>query len=275
MTVNDWLKQATEQLKSAGIETARLDAIVLLNDVLNTNSAQLLAEPEYSLSNEQINRLEPLLQRRIKHEPLAYIRSSSEFYGRDFFVDAKVLVPRPETETMIDLAKNLPVDAKKCFVDVGTGSGAIAITMACELGEVQVLATDIDQNCLKIARKNAVKHHATVDLHQANLIERLHFPVDATILANLPYVPNDYKINQAAKTEPRLAIFGGDDGLDLFRQLFQQLQAAQHQGYVLTEALPFQHKELSNLAQQFGYELNKTDDFIQVFIKDSAVKHPA
>jgi release factor glutamine methyltransferase len=221
-----------------------------------------LAEPDAPLSNEQQQRLDGLLERRKQHEPLAYIRQKCEFYDREFYVSQDVLVPRPETETMIELVKEL---RSKAVVDVGTGSGAIAITVACELHEVQVLATDIDAKCLKVARQNCAKHQATVDLIQTNLVDDIKLPKDAVILANLPYVPDEHTINQAALHEPKLAIFGGQDGLKLYRELFGQLKDKKHRGYVLTESLPPQHAELAKVAHKAGYKLLRTDDFIQLF----------
>ncbi len=264
MTVNDWLQQTTQQLDQAGIGTARLDALVLLGDLLNKNSAQLLAEPSTQLTPEQLKELAGRVIRRAQHEPLAYIRQKCEFYGREFVISAAVLVPRPESETMIELLLKLPVQHQKAVVDVGTGSGALAITAACELHEIQVIATDIDPNCLKVARQNCQKHQATVDLKQTNLLEGVKLPKEATILANLPYVPADHTINRAALHEPPRAIFGGADGLDLYRELFEQLKG--HSGYVLTETLPFQHTDLTEIARQHGYKLQTSNDFIQVFL---------
>ncbi len=265
MTTKDWLRSATAQLKDAKIDTARLDALVLLGDLLNKNSAQLLAMPEVTLTVEQQQGLAEQLKRRQQHEPLAYIRGKSEFYGREFAVNKHVLVPRPETEAMIDLFKALPKAAQKAVVDVGTGSGALAITVACELGEVQVIATDISPGALKVARQNCVKHQATVDLKEADLIEGVRLPLEATILANLPYVPDNYQINQAATHEPKLALFAGPDGLDLYQRLFKQLNAQKHRGYLLTESLPFQHHYLAQLARRHGYALENRQDLIQVF----------
>jgi release factor glutamine methyltransferase len=266
MKISAWLRQTTQQLTDAGIETARLDAFVLLQDLLNKNSAQLLAEPDTPLTNEQVRELKKAVARREKHEPLAYIRGKTEFYGREFAVNQDVLVPRPETETMIELFLKLPKNAKKTVVDVGTGSGAIAITVACELHEVQVLATDISPEALKVARQNCVKHQATVDLHKTDLIKGLQLPAGATVLANLPYVPVNYAgLNKAATQEPAVALFAGPDGLDLYKSLFEQLEAHGHKGYLLTEALSFQHHHLARLARSYGYVLEARQDFIQVF----------
>lgn len=266
MTISNWLTSATKQLTSAGIGTARLDSLVLLEDVLHTDRAQLLAHPDTELTTEQQKLLSEQIARRTQHEPLAYIRGKTEFYGREFIVSSAVLEPRPESETMIELLKKLPTKEREAVIDVGTGSGALAITAALELGAVQVIATDIDPACLKVARSNSKKHKATIDLHQTNLIQGISAPPQTVILANLPYVPEDYIINEAAAMEPRLAIFGGTDGLDLYRELFKQIDTQKHKAsYILTESLPFQHAALAEIAQTHGYHLRKEDDFIQVF----------
>jgi release factor glutamine methyltransferase len=265
MLVHSWLTAATKQLSDAGVPTARLDALVLLADLLNKNSAQVLANSGTPLSIEQQSVLAAQLERRQKHEPLAYIRGHAEFYGREFVVSPAVLVPRPESEAMIEQLKALPATAQQVIIDVGTGSGALAITAACELHETLVTATDIDPECLKIARQNAKEHQATVDLKQADLLKGVSVPALATILANLPYVPDNYAINQAATHEPALALFAGPDGLDLYRKLFEQLKDAQHRGYLITEALPSQHHHLAQLARSYNYLQEAKEDFIQVF----------
>lgn len=270
MTIDKWLKNAVRRFKKHDIPTARLDALVLLEDTLNTDRAQLLAHPETTLTNEQQKHLATLISRRSTHEPLAYIRGKTEFYGRDFILTPAVLEPRPESETMIDLLKKLPPEARKAVIDVGTGSGALAITAALELGTVQIIATDIDTACLVVARQNCQKHKVTIDLKQADLIEDITLPIGTTILANLPYVPDSYHINEAAAMEPRLAIFGGEDGLDLYHRLFNQLASQTNKpAYVLTESLPFQHQALAKIAKQHGYTILQAQDFIQIFCLDN------
>lgn len=261
--VSGWLAKSTRRLAKVGIKSARLDCLLLLEQVLNTNRTQLLAAPEQMLSREYILELNGLLERRIDHEPMAYIRGKSEFYGRNFWVDKSVLVPRPETETMIELLLQLPLKRPRTLIDVGTGSGALAITAACELGEALVYATDISEYCLEIARRNAAKHKATINFRQTDLVEWLDIS-GSVILANLPYVPLDHPINQAAGFEPPLALYGGDDGLNLYRRLFEQLESPRP-AYILTEALPSQHIELAAIGNQHGFELIQSKDYIQVF----------
>ena len=265
MTTQKWLNQAVDTLTNAGIGTARLDALVLLEDVLNKDRAHLLAHPETILTTEQQKVLKGLIQSRAKHEPLAYIREKTEFYGREFKLNHDVLEPRPESETMIDLLKKLKLPAKPVIADIGTGSGAIAITAKLEIPTANVFATDIDENCLVLTRQNAKKYETKMTILHGNLLEPLKKPVDV-ILANLPYVPDHYQINQAALQEPRIAIFGGEDGLELYRQLFKQLKTGKYgKPVVFTESLPFQHQDLAKIASQTNYKQTQEDDFIQVF----------
>lgn len=272
MTTSEWLQQANKTLRSANIGTAELDALVLLEDVVGQDRAHLLAHPEKTLTDAQQVKLQRYLKKRCDHIPLAYIRGKTEFYGCDFLITPAVLEPRPESETMIELLlKQTPTPA--CVVDVGTGSGALAITTATELVSVRVIATDIDRSCLEVARKNCKLHKATVDLKQTNLIDGLELPAGTVLLANLPYVPDDYQINTAALHEPRRAIFGGPDGLGLYRQLFAQA-AAQNEPptFIYTESLPFQHQTLATIAEKYSYQQIIEDDFIQVF---SSAAQPA
>ena len=280
MTVQKFLAYATAQLEKAGVGTARLDCLVLLEDATGKDRAYLLAHPETTVKGATFHKLEGQIKQRVQHVPLAQIRGKTEFYGREFIIDKRVLEPRPESETMVelllDLVKSKMQNAKRLLVvDVGTGSGAIGISAKLEFPEAEVILTDIDPGCLAIARKNAQKHEVDVQILQGNLLQ----PVISSnrfsgrviyLMANLPYVPDSYEINQAALNEPKIAIFGGPDGLDLYRKLFLQiaknLQFVSIK-YILTESLPFQHKELEKIAAKSGYKLIKTDDFIQVFTK--------
>lgn len=263
MNIRDWLTEATQNLQEAEITTAKLDVLVLLEDVLNKNRAQLLAHPELRITPEQERILSQLLTRRAKHEPLAYIRGKSEFYGREFIVNNHVLQPRPESETMIDMLKKLPISSPR-ITDIGTGSGALAVTAKLEIPTSNVCATDVDSNCITIAKKNARKHEAKVEFIQTNLLDGLKH--QDILLCNLPYVPDDFPINKSAEFEPRLALFGGADGLDLYRKLFGQIENMDTKPvFVLTESLPLQHKELAKIAQKHGYKRVQEQDFIQLF----------
>lgn len=269
MTTQQWIADATAQLTQAGIGTARLDALVLLEDVAGRDRAWLLAYNEHKLSPDELAELTKLLSRREQHEPLAYLRNKTEFYGREFITTPAVLEPRPESETMIDLLKRLaksPIwPAKPLIADIGAGSGALGITAKLELPGTRVELLEIDLKALKIAQKNVDKYTTDIRVIRSDLLESASQD-NNVLLCNLPYVPDSHKVNEAAGHEPEIAIFGGPDGLDIYRKLFKQIEACQKRPlFILTESLPPQHDGLASIASQAGYQLAKTDDFIQVF----------
>ncbi len=284
MTLNSWLNLATKRLKN--IHTARLDALILLEDATGKERGWLLAHPEFEIESKIATKLQQQIEKRANHVPLAYIRGKSEFYGREFLVTPATLQPRPETETMITLLKNLlkhktslaevrPLQVEKddvVIVDVGTGSGCIGITAKLEFPEAEVYATEINDDALEIARKNAGKLHADVIFLEGNLLEPLSnikYQI-SVLLCNLPYVPDSHTINEAAMQEPKIAIFGGEDGLELYRELFRQIsdsrsQLSEKPKYIFTESLPFQHEALKEIAKRYGFAQTTEADFIQVF----------
>ena len=269
-TVTVWLKEAVSRLEQSGIITSRLDALVLLEDVSGKERSWLLANPEIVLTDSELTKLNGFIERRLLHEPLAYIRNKSEFYGRDFFVDERVLEPRPESETIIDMLVGLAGPSQPVIIDIGTGSGALAITAKLELPNAEVLATDIDNNCLAVAHQNTQIHNVNIPLYQGSLLQALPNQLlsfkNLILLCNLPYVPDKFQLNQAALNEPRLAIFGGPDGLGIYRKLFKQCTDLKIvPAYVLTESMPPQHKQLTDIAKAGGFRLLKIDDFVQLF----------
>lgn len=268
MIVADWLKLSTELLEEIG--TARLDCLVLLEDAIGKERAWLLAHPEFELTRAQASGLTSKIKRRAKHEPLSYIRGKTEFYGREFKINKYVLEPRPESETMIDLLKEIATAKTNAankigIADVGAGSGAIGITAALELPNTSVHLYEIDKDALTIAKYNARRYKLKLQYYTSDLLDPNWGPYDI-ILANLPYVPDSYKLNDAAMNEPKIAIFGGEDGLDLYRRLFQQIASmTEKSAYVFTESLPFQHKKLAAIAKTSGFSQSNISDFIQVF----------
>lgn len=260
------------KLTGTGIETARLDCLVLLEDVLNTDRAHLLAYPNLKLTTEQLSELETAITRREAHEPLAYIRGQAAFYGRDFSVDTSVLVPRPESESMIDLLKSYAeAHDINTIIDIGTGSGCLAITAKLELPDVHVTGTDISSAALKLAQRNARQHSAQIQWKSSDIrggLIRMPQTRPYVVLANLPYVPKNYAVNKAAQHEPELALYAGPDGLDLYRDLFSAVGKAKTKPMaVITESLEQQHTGLSELAAEHGYKLSHTDGLAQLFIR--------
>ncbi len=268
MTLSDFLQQSTDILETNYISTARLDALVLLEDATGKDRAWLLAHPEYTIQGPTLEILNEQIKRRCDHEPLAYIRGKSEFYGREFIINKHTLEPRPETETMIELLKTLDLSSIETAIDAGTGSGAIAITAKLEFTQIQVIGTDIDEKCIRTAKANAEKHNVSIDFRQGNLLEPFleEIKVNWVVIANLPYVPDGHTVNKAAMFEPTHAIFGGKDGLDLYRNMFTQIDTLHNKPtYIITESLPNQQIDLAAIAKKSGYHQQQEDDFIQLF----------
>jgi release factor glutamine methyltransferase len=239
--------------------------LILLEDITKKDRSWILANPDHKLSNTQLKRLESRIKRRATHLPLAYVRGHTEFYGRKFLVNRYTLEPRPESETMIELLLKLPISTKAKIADVGTGSGALGITAALEFSNPNVDLYDIDASALAVARHNLALHELHLHTRKSHLLRR-HIRNYDVVLANLPYVPDHYKINQAAAMEPRIAIFGGKDGLDVYRSFFAQLHRFQWKPkYILTEALPTQHDKLAEIAENYNFKLYKAHDFVQIY----------
>ena len=171
MEINAWLAETIERLGQAGIGSARLDALILLEDETGKDRSYLLAHPEMVLPATSVAKLNKQIVQRSTHRPLAYIRGFTEFYGRRFKVNQRVLEPRPESETMIELLKQLKLD-KPVIADVGTGSGAIGITAALEIHTAEVDLYDIDSSCLAVARHNSLMHELHLHAYKRDLLSR-------------------------------------------------------------------------------------------------------
>lgn len=201
MTSGQWLTAATTQLKTAGVSSAKLDALILLEDCLAVERSHILAHPEIKLKASQIKKLNKQVARRALHEPLAYIRGFSEFYGRQFMVNKHVLEPRPESETMITLLKNLLYHNPSIsedgplkittneriakIADVGTGSGCLGITATLEISGSQVDLYDTDTKALVVAKHNMALHGLHLRTSRCDLLSNCHSSYDV-IVANLP-----------------------------------------------------------------------------------------
>ncbi len=276
MTIEEYLIYATDFLSKKSVGTARLDSLLLMEYILNTDRAKLLHSPTTVITPTQQLVLNKVLKIRARHIPIPYITHNKEFYGKNFFINKHVLVPRPESETMIDVVKDLVMheDGLKRLckrvgfisaADIGTGSGALGITAMLELPNLKVDLIDIDKKAIKVAAKNVVLHTIDTNVIISNLLISTAKPYDI-LLCNLPYIPDDFQINLAASNEPKIAIFGGKDGLDIYHKLFKSMVNRQHKAlYILTESLPSQHAGLQALAKTYGYSLTRTDDFIQLF----------
>ena len=219
---------ARERLIRAGIlpDQASIDAEVLARHVLGWDRAKYLMRRHESFPEHTADRFEAAIEQRERRVPVAYITGHREFWGLDFEVSPAVLIPRPETELMVEAAlKFLSSTAgSPRIADVGTGSGCLAVTLACECPQATVVATDVSRSALAVARRNASRHGVTarVQFVATSFLDGVQPPFDL-ILANPPYVPRSHEATLSADVrnhEPALAVFGhGDDGLDDVREV--------------------------------------------------------
>lgn len=242
-TVDGLIREAIERLRAAGSETPRLDAEVLLANILGVDRTAIVAHPEAPVGDGAAERFGEALIRREAGEPVAFIRGIKEFLGLAFATDGRALIPRPETERLVELAElevgrrligaARPVGSPPIrVVDVGTGSGAVAISLAVRLrargmlDDVVILATDDSHDALELARENAVGHAVgdRVEFRVADLVPGDERPFDV-VLANLPYVRSDAldDLPVATSFEPRHALDGGPDGLAVIGRLLEIL----------------------------------------------------
>lgn len=248
MTIMEALQWANNKLKKAGVDSPMLDAEIILANILEVPKSWLFAHFADELKTHHEERFNLLISRRLKHEPIAYIIQKKPFYGRDFFVDASVLIPRPATETLIQeaLSHFKSIDPELTIItDTGTGSGAIAVTLAKETGS-PVIATDIDEEALIIAKQNIKTHgvEKQVDVQHGNLLEPITklfntirssgnpnvssiYPFKHLVIcANLPYLSTNQMdtLQKDARYEPVRALVSGVDGLDAYWALFRQIK---------------------------------------------------
>jgi len=237
MTLAQALQLSAQILHLNGIDDSHIEARIFLQHILNFQPAQLFSEHNHVLNKGEVERLWRFLGRRLQGEPSAYLVGHKEFYENDFYVDHRVLIPRPETELIVegalewisDINKNVTLHERAFLIaDIGTGCGAIAITLALKLPHSIIYATDISPSSLQVTEMNCRKHNidTQVVLLHGNLLEPLPHPVDI-IVANLPYIQNSELTSlstEITRFEPREALLGGKDGLGIIEGLLRQLE---------------------------------------------------
>lgn len=252
------IQQTHRTLDACHIPDARLEAEVMLMNVLRMQRHDLFAQQELELSPPQEQALAQIMQRRLQREPLAYILQYKEFYGVNLLVNPNVLIPRPETEGLVEHALFMALMGMETpdlvIADIGTGTGAIAVNLALHLPAARIYALDNADNVLDVAAYNIRAHNVTdrITLAKGDLLEPLPEPVDL-ILANLPYLPTDRipTLAPEIRWEPAAALDGGPDGLDLIRRLLHQAQAPDKlkpHGIILLELDPEQIPPIRELA---------------------------
>lgn len=269
MSYGQWLQSASASLQNIDVPSARLDAELLLGFCVKKPRHYIIAHPEDQLSKARLQSLNKLLKRRMNREPIAYILGYKEFYGRNFMVSPSVLIPRPESETIIELFTKYKLTGR--VLDVGTGSGCIGLTLKAEHPTIRLTISDISTSALKVAKKNAQKLGIKpIRCIQSDLLEHWlshkktkRFDV---ITANLPYVDNRWQVSPETAFEPASSLFSEESGMQHTKRLFVQLpRLLKRNGHLIIEADPRQHKELSKYAEKSGlYSIHK-EDFIVLY----------
>ena len=258
MNLKEALNVASEELMKTGSLDAKLEAEVLLRHVLKIDRAAMFRDLDEDISMEDSSNIASLVKRRITREPLAYITGVKEFYGLPFVVSEDVLIPRQETELLVDAAI---VQAKSLgknqisIVDVGTGSGAIAVSLALNIPTSSIIAVDISEAALAIADDNRRTHglYSRIKLRRGNLLEPIIDKIDI-LVSNLPYIRSDKltSLQEEVLREPVVALDGVYDGLELIKRLlFQAVDKMSNPGVILFEIDPDQASEAVKLCQQF------------------------
>ena len=222
-TISVLLREATSRFSLAGLETPELDAKLLMQHAGNFSSAELISRSNDCLEAEASSNFSDYLERRLRYEPVHRILGYREFYGRKFFLSADTLIPRPDTETLVDTALSAN---PRSVLEIGTGSGVIAISLATELPDVEIVATDISTGALETALQNAENHQVEerIKFVESSLFSNVVGEFDL-IVSNPPYIPSDDigKLQKEVQLfDPSTALDGGEDGLYFYREIFEQ-----------------------------------------------------
>ncbi|MDD2965822.1 MAG: peptide chain release factor N(5)-glutamine methyltransferase [Bacteroidales bacterium] len=259
----DVLSEWERIFSARGLDSPRLSAQVLLAHILRLDRLALLLDLNVPVQESDLTKFQVLAKRREAGEPVAYLTGHKEFYGLDLLVTPDVLIPRPETELLIDFVRNYCVSRQNCSIlDIGTGSGAVAIACASCLPSARVVGVDISNAALKIAKINAMRHglQGKIDFVLGDLVQPLQLSSFRVLLANLPYVPLKSYRNLSPEVrnfEPHLALFAGMDGLDCYNRLAAMINVGVDSGTELfCEIDPSQKNAVQKL---FGLKARQID----------------
>lgn len=264
MTAREWLTASTARLIASGSDSPALDAELLLAFVLGLDRAGLLCQPERPLGAVATT-ADELLARRITGEPVAYLTGEREFFALPLVVTSDVLVPRPETEHLVEAAlERIPTDARATVADLGTGAGGIAVALAVQRPALTLVATDVSSQALAVAARNARRHGVASRIGfrlgpgLAPLAPRETIDL---VVANLPYLPSADASDPALAHEPRLALDGGPDGLDIYRRLLTDIaNHPQPPKQLLWEIDSRQADAVRALGESSGYDVTLRPD---------------
>lgn len=258
-SIRETIRETRQTLEAVGIPDARLEAEVMVMAVMRMTRQNIFAEQEAEVAGQQAAELAGVVAQRLERVPLAYILGYREFYGINVAVTPDVLIPRPETEGIVEhtlFMALMGMETRELTIaDVGTGSGAIAVNLAIHLPAARIYAVDLSEAALDVAAWN-IRAHAVADrvrLGQGDLLDPLPGPVDV-IVANLPYIPTGRipALQPEVRQEPQLALDGGPDGLDLVRRLLAQAPGRLNSpGVILLELDPEQFPAAEGVAREY------------------------
>lgn len=269
MTIHELIHNATDRLQTAGITTPGLDAQVLLEYASGRSRTWLRARAhdpvDTCLHGDSLPAYEKLIENRARSVPVAYLTGSKEFYGCNFYVDATVMIPRPESEALVDYAlDNTPRNGH--VLDAGTGCGALAVALKANRSDLNVTASDVSADAVAVASQNAEYNGVELQLHTSDLLTYITATFH-TIVANLPYLRPGVELTPDADHEPGLALGGGgEDGLGLYRRFLHQApDRLTAPGLVVLESDPWQHPSLIQCASDYGFRVRTQERFMLVF----------
>lgn len=277
MKINEALNQISAKLQEIPIENYQAEAYTLLSFICQKELADLISQPEKKLKRREKKMLKDLVKKRTQGWPLAYLIKSKGFYQLEFFVNKHTLIPRPESEIIIEefLKRHNKNDEKINIIDLGTGSGCLIISLAHVLKNkknINFYGIDISRQALKVAKKNAKKHklNKKIKFKTGNLLKPLYKKIKKEtaayyILANLPYLnKEEIESEPSLKMEPRQALDGGKNGLEIYEKLFKQVaQIKKNRDFFLyLEINPWQKDELIEIAKQIFFPTKVSFDFI-------------
>jgi len=262
MKIQKLLNNTYNKLKH--LKSPHLDSEVILSYVIDKPREYILTHSDEDISADKIKQFDDFIVRRIKNEPIAYLINNKEFYGRNFFVDSRVHIPRPATEDLINTIKDqVPVDFDGTIADIGTGSGCIAITLALEFPKSKIIATDISDKALEIAQRNASNLNILnrITFLKDDLLSPVSEPTDI-IVANLPYGwDENWTKNKEVFFQPKKCYNGGKDGLEYIKKLIDDLpNHLSKKGQCFLEFDPRQTQELTDYLKKNNFKFNILKD---------------
>lgn len=291
-TINSWLVDSTIILNNHSIDSARLDCLIILENTLQLDRSKILAQQDMVLSDNIFYLLNKKIAQRSLGKPVAYITNNASFYGTDFYVDERTLIPRPESELIVDMALEIINNQKKIIkkkeihskyskvnteaifspiikvVDVGTGSGAIGISISLNSTNTTVDLVDISPKALQVAKINVGKKTTKNRLVESNLLNNCPSDYDL-VVANLPYVPLLYPVSKAALHEPYNALYAVDDGLYYYKELFTYIvDVVKKPLYIIIEKMPYLDIKLEKFVSYLPIKTVTKTPFVNLYYFD-------